>query len=258
MTEKERMTKLRKALMRRRDVIFDAHRNAEEARRTLLEPEVEFEETSQKESLGDIMASLDEQEEKEVEAINQALARMETGDYPVCQSCGKRIPARRLEAIPWTTYCARCAKQQETGLMPESVPGEAGLLSAESAELPSALDIKAIFDELREDGAVDVEELRIAVDGGSVHLEGFLPTQAQRGRLLEVLEDHIGLANIVDELVIDPTPWQRSDRACGTKTFEDLSSELAPQEDDLGPGVFESRRSGTSLSPSDVLEPEEK
>ncbi len=115
MTEKMNPTKLRSVLVRRRDAIFDAHRRTEEARRTLLEPEIEFEEASQKESLGDVMASLDEQEEKEVEAINNALARVETGDYPVCQSCGKRISARRLEAIPWTAYCTRCAKQQERG-----------------------------------------------------------------------------------------------------------------------------------------------
>jgi RNA polymerase-binding transcription factor DksA len=105
MTEKEKLSKLHERLVSRRDAIFDAHRRTEEQRRALLEPEVEFEETSQKESLGDVMASFDEQEEREVEAINRALTRMELGEYRICESCGRKISMKRLEAIPWTTYC---------------------------------------------------------------------------------------------------------------------------------------------------------
>ena len=254
MKEKERLARLRRRLVARRDAIFYAHRRTEEARRTLLEPEVEFEETSQKESMADTLASVDTQEERELEAINRALARMEAGDYLVCESCGGRISLRRLEAIPWTTECVRCAKREETGPAAAEEPGPS---SRRPAGLPGNEEIERIFDELREDGAVDTEELRIAVHGKSVHLEGFLPTEAQRGRLREIVEDHIGLADVVDEIAISPLSWERSDRTPGEKTVEDVAEELAPEEEDLGPGAFESRRTGTPLSPSDTLEPEE-
>ncbi len=124
---------------------------------------------------------------------------------------------------------------------------EAGPTPAERAELHDALDTKAIFDELREDGVVDVEELSISVEAGSVHLEGFLPTEAQHRRLREIVEDHIGLANITDEIVISSLPWERSDRACGLKTIDEISSELAPQEEET-----------LDLEQSDTIQPEER
>jgi DnaK suppressor protein len=41
--------------------------------------------------------------------VDRALAAVEDGTYGVCSSCGERIGAERLEAIPWTTRCVRCA-----------------------------------------------------------------------------------------------------------------------------------------------------
>jgi DnaK suppressor protein len=41
-----------------------------------------------------------------VEQIRDALHRIDAGTYGVCIDCGRRIDANRLEAIPWTPYCA--------------------------------------------------------------------------------------------------------------------------------------------------------
>ena len=258
MTEKEKLAKIRERLVSKRDALFGAHRRTEDVRRSLLEPEVEFEETAKKENLADVMASFDEQEEKEVEAIDRALTRIELCEYQVCESCCRRISLRRLEAIPWTTYCARCAKQREEQAAGGPLPEEAAPASPERADFPKAEEIKAIFDELREDGGIDAAELRIALLEGSVHLEGVLPTEAQHQRLIEVVEDHIGLANVLDEIVVSSLPWESPDRASGTKTIEEISAELIPEEEDVGPGPFESRRTGTPFIPPDTLEPEEE
>jgi hypothetical protein len=195
---------------------------------------------------------------REVEALDRALARIEAGDYPVCQSCGRKISIRRLEAIPWTAYCGRCARQR--GNQTPGAPGTQAPwpVSTTDEGLPGAEEIEAVFDELSEDGGVDTDELRIALREGSVHLEGVLPTEAQRQRLHEVIEDHLGLAQLVDEIVINPLPWEREDRSPGVRTIEDVSAELAPQEEDLGSEAFESRRTGTPLSPPETLEPEER
>lgn len=37
--------------------------------------------------------------------VEAALARIDDGSYGVCDACGKRIPAARLEALPFTTVC---------------------------------------------------------------------------------------------------------------------------------------------------------
>jgi RNA polymerase-binding transcription factor DksA len=44
-----------------------------------------------------------------VEAAEHALRRAESGQYGVCQSCGKPIGEARLEALPDTTTCVHCS-----------------------------------------------------------------------------------------------------------------------------------------------------
>lgn len=44
----------------------------------------------------------------ELDALDQAAHRIETGTYGQCQRCGKRISKERLEALPAATLCIRC------------------------------------------------------------------------------------------------------------------------------------------------------
>lgn len=45
----------------------------------------------------------------EVEEVEAALARVDAGSYGVCERCGDRITAGRLEARPTARTCFRCA-----------------------------------------------------------------------------------------------------------------------------------------------------
>ena len=38
--------------------------------------------------------------------VKDALQRIDEGTYGVCIDCGRKIPAPRLDAVPWTPYCA--------------------------------------------------------------------------------------------------------------------------------------------------------
>lgn len=38
-------------------------------------------------------------------AVEDALQRIERGEYGTCIDCGKPIELKRLEAVPWTPYC---------------------------------------------------------------------------------------------------------------------------------------------------------
>lgn len=46
-----------------------------------------------------------------VESAEEALARVEGGTYGRCVSCGKAIPAERLEAIPDADMCVECVEK---------------------------------------------------------------------------------------------------------------------------------------------------
>jgi RNA polymerase-binding protein DksA len=57
----------------------------------------------------EVLARLDALERIEVREIRAALARLDAGTYGVCRSCGERIPAERLRALPFTPTCVDCA-----------------------------------------------------------------------------------------------------------------------------------------------------
>ncbi|ODA40326.1 TraR/DksA C4-type zinc finger protein [Desulfosporosinus sp. BG] len=48
-----------------------------------------------------------------VEAIDVALDRYDQGKYGVCEHCGHEIPFERLEALPYTTVCTECSREEE-------------------------------------------------------------------------------------------------------------------------------------------------
>jgi RNA polymerase-binding transcription factor DksA len=47
------------------------------------------------------------------EEINDALLRIELGDYGVCEACGEPIALERLEAVPWTRFCSEDAERRD-------------------------------------------------------------------------------------------------------------------------------------------------
>jgi|YelNatPaOPRAMG01_1025707.scaffolds.fasta_scaffold00201_1 RNA polymerase-binding transcription factor DksA len=50
---------------------------------------------------------------QELEAIEEALNRIELGTYGLCESCGQPIEPRRLEVMPETPFCRQCMSQKE-------------------------------------------------------------------------------------------------------------------------------------------------
>ncbi len=53
--------------------------------------------------------SLMEKEGSTLADIEAALERIESGAYGVCIECSAKIPKARLQAIPHTSYCVKCA-----------------------------------------------------------------------------------------------------------------------------------------------------
>jgi DnaK suppressor protein len=57
--------------------------------------------------------TLEEHDGRLLQAIDEALARIEAGTYGVCVNCGAQIPPGRLEAMPWATWCIDCKRKEE-------------------------------------------------------------------------------------------------------------------------------------------------
>lgn len=68
---------------------------------------------AQMESERGLEFTLDARESAELDAIDAALRRIETGDYGVCTDCGTEIPDARLQAAPETPRCIVCQDRLE-------------------------------------------------------------------------------------------------------------------------------------------------
>ena len=61
-----------------------------------------------------IQLKLKQTDAKILQAIEEALVRMDKGTYGICRDCGEPIASARLEAIPWTRVCISCKQKQNS------------------------------------------------------------------------------------------------------------------------------------------------
>jgi len=81
----------------------------EELDRRFIEPI----DAAQKEDLARLVHKLDERGKEEIEEINLAIDKIESGSYGRCELCGKTIPLKRLRVLPATRLCRKCAQTYE-------------------------------------------------------------------------------------------------------------------------------------------------
>jgi RNA polymerase-binding protein DksA len=51
--------------------------------------------------------------QQSLQAVNDALAKVDRGTYGICEECGQPIDERRLEALPEATHCITCQSKLE-------------------------------------------------------------------------------------------------------------------------------------------------
>ena len=54
-----------------------------------------------------------DRERKLMNKVEEALVRIDEGEYGICESCGEDISVKRLEARPVAKYCIDCKTKQE-------------------------------------------------------------------------------------------------------------------------------------------------
>ncbi|MBI1902058.1 MAG: TraR/DksA C4-type zinc finger protein [Planctomycetia bacterium] len=114
MARKDALKDIRAVLIKRRDAL-----------RTALAGDLSKLNALKEQTAGDVIdAALDsahnelnsqlaEVESRELASIENALERMRTGTYGLCEHCGERIPSARLHALPYATNCIGCQREME-------------------------------------------------------------------------------------------------------------------------------------------------
>ncbi|NBR06782.1 MAG: TraR/DksA family transcriptional regulator [Planctomycetes bacterium] len=63
----------------------------------------------------EVNCQLAELESDELAQIERALVKLKKGNYGTCESCKKKIPVGRLQALPYSAFCISCQKEMEEG-----------------------------------------------------------------------------------------------------------------------------------------------
>jgi DnaK suppressor protein len=66
------------------------------------------------ESDRNFMLRIRDRERKLIVKIKEAIERIDSGTYGICEMCGEEISEARLKARPVTTLCIECKRKQET------------------------------------------------------------------------------------------------------------------------------------------------
>lgn len=56
---------------------------------------------------------LGDREREKLHSIDEALLRMDEGEYGICEECEEDIPQGRLKAMPFTRHCVKCKSELE-------------------------------------------------------------------------------------------------------------------------------------------------
>ncbi len=74
------------------------------------EHSADWSEQAQERQNDEVLEAIGNESRNELAQINQALERIESGDYTRCSHCGEDIPLKRLEAVSYTHFCINCAE----------------------------------------------------------------------------------------------------------------------------------------------------
>lgn len=128
--------------------------------------------------LQELNATLLENEEYLRGEVVAAMERMEEGIYGDCENCGRKILEERLDLLPYTRYCTRCAEKLQSGKrinLNEGRPGFDDRLDAERGGAGSFMeDISVDAGVLRGRPKGDRADIHAAGTAGGGTAEGGL------------------------------------------------------------------------------------
>jgi DnaK suppressor protein len=116
--DNKRLEELRKKLeARRRDLAATVTRTRGEGRTIIEDHPQDVADLATSYQAKEFLFSTSTQERRNLQMVEEALQRINQGNYGECTSCGREIGAKRLEAVPWTRFCIECQEKIEQGLM---------------------------------------------------------------------------------------------------------------------------------------------
>ena len=102
-----------KLLDMRRQVLRELNKDLKEGREGSKEEGMDTYDLASEERDREISFILTDRDRDKVQAIQEAVERVDAGTYGICESCESDISPGRLNALPFTRLCVNCAAEAE-------------------------------------------------------------------------------------------------------------------------------------------------
>jgi len=238
MIDPKKVFELERTMRGRREEILDLHDSLQSSMTSLYERENELEEMAGKEIILEDVDRMDERALEELGKIDAALAKIQNGGYGRCDTCKRPIGARRLQAIPWTSVCKRCALNREAGRIPETEEDD----SFEDVSMNDNELVEALWDALDGKADLNLADLQIDSIDGTIRMTGSVPTERDHQQILETIEEELGYEDVIDRIGIEESDRRIYDANEDDEDYEKervMNGEAA--EDDLFVAMEENR-----------------
>ena len=100
-------------LEQRRQVLREMSNDLKEGREGAKDEGMDTYDLASEERDREISFILTDRERDKLNAIQEALERMDEGTYGICEGCESEIAEGRLEALPFTRLCVNCQAERE-------------------------------------------------------------------------------------------------------------------------------------------------
>jgi len=113
---KRQLQRYRKQLLAKREELLDLVRSARASEQDGGDKEApDLGDRALSTVIRDLSYQLSATERDIMRRIDEALDRIEKGDFGVCVECEKKMQTGRLDAVPWARHCIECQELQDRG-----------------------------------------------------------------------------------------------------------------------------------------------
>lgn len=136
MARKDAVANMRQILLKRRDALRKALAGDLSLLKELSEQSKgDVVDAALDSAQDEISSQLAEVESRELASIENALERIQTGEYGKCEGCRSAIPLVRLQALPYATCCIDCQqKLEEYGHSDSGEPDWSAILGTDASD----------------------------------------------------------------------------------------------------------------------------
>lgn len=112
--KKKDINRFKKLLEEKRAELLARYSNAkQEGRQAVSEGGEDYVDDAVTSYTREFILSLSDLDRRTLALVEEALQRIRDGEYGICLMSGDDIPIKRLEAVPWARYTARCQEMVE-------------------------------------------------------------------------------------------------------------------------------------------------